>query len=211
MGLKYKTEDILSGKYPQYATSQILKRLADEKIKERKCEKCGIFNWNSEKISLEIHHVDLNSSNHILSNLMILCPNCHSQMHSAKKIKRAKKVTTEEDFLLALASTENIRQALIKLNLSPVGKNYARAKRLIKKGITYCKICGNPMPKSKKTCSPICSAKSKNKSGITDGEFIKILNRTKKKNGDYNFLAASREIELSDNGIRKRLKRIAQS
>jgi predicted amidophosphoribosyltransferase len=30
-------------------------------------------------ISLELHHLDGNSYNHILSNLIILCPNCHSQ------------------------------------------------------------------------------------------------------------------------------------
>jgi 5-methylcytosine-specific restriction endonuclease McrA len=45
-------------------------------IKKRelgKCESCGF----SESAILEIDHIDANRANNDLSNLMLLCPNCH--------------------------------------------------------------------------------------------------------------------------------------
>lgn len=41
-----------------------------------KCNNDGI--WQNEKLKLEIHHIDGNWKNNEASNLMFLCPNCHS-------------------------------------------------------------------------------------------------------------------------------------
>lgn len=71
--------EILEGKHPQYQTYKLKHRLFKEKIKENTCEQCGISDWNNKNLECELDHVDGNSSNHILSNLKILCPNCHSQ------------------------------------------------------------------------------------------------------------------------------------
>lgn len=30
---------------------------------------------------LEVHHIDKNTQNNILSNLMVLCANCHKMTH----------------------------------------------------------------------------------------------------------------------------------
>lgn len=78
-GMKYDIKDIFDGKYPQYPTSKLSKRLVSEGFKDYKCEICGIPEWNNSKISLELDHIDGNSRNHALHNLRILCPNCHSQ------------------------------------------------------------------------------------------------------------------------------------
>ena len=72
-------QDILDGKYPQYQTFKLKRRLFKEHIKENKCEICGITNWNGKPIQMELHHKDGNRTNHKLENLQILCPNCHSQ------------------------------------------------------------------------------------------------------------------------------------
>lgn len=77
---KASTQDILEGKYPQYQTYKLKIRLIKEGIKEDKCERCG---WHeklegSEFTPCELHHIDGNPENHLLSNLIILCPNCHS-------------------------------------------------------------------------------------------------------------------------------------
>ena len=76
---KYELVDILNGLYPQYSSSKLLKRLVKEGYKEYKCESCGICDWKSSHISLELNHKDGVHSNHSLNNLEILCPNCHSQ------------------------------------------------------------------------------------------------------------------------------------
>lgn len=40
--VKYKLEDIFSGKHPQYGSSKLKKRLFDEGYKDMICEICGI-------------------------------------------------------------------------------------------------------------------------------------------------------------------------
>lgn len=76
---RYKTEDILQGKYPEYQSNKLRIRLLEEGYKEHKCECCGLSEWNGKPIPLELHHKDGNSHNHVLSNLALLCLNCHAQ------------------------------------------------------------------------------------------------------------------------------------
>lgn len=54
-------------------------KLLKEGIKENKCEICGITSWQGKPINMQIHHIDGNSANNRLENLILLCPNCHSQ------------------------------------------------------------------------------------------------------------------------------------
>ena len=59
-------------------TSHVLKlRLIKEGLKEHKCENCKNTNWLSNKIPLELHHINGNHNDNRLINLQILCPNCH--------------------------------------------------------------------------------------------------------------------------------------
>jgi 5-methylcytosine-specific restriction endonuclease McrA len=76
---KISLNDILEGKYPQYQTLKLKKRLINDGIKENKCEICGITEWNGNPISMQLDHIDGNSHNHKLENLRMTCPNCHSQ------------------------------------------------------------------------------------------------------------------------------------
>lgn len=49
-----------------------------------KCTECGISDYNSKPITLELEHKDGNSDNNALENLCLLCPNCHSQTPTYK-------------------------------------------------------------------------------------------------------------------------------
>lgn len=60
-------------------SQKLLKLLLENNLKEYKCEKCGISEWNGMPIKLQVHHVDGNHMNNEINNLEILCPNCHSQ------------------------------------------------------------------------------------------------------------------------------------
>ena len=76
---KISLKEILEGKHPHYQTNKIRVRLIESGIKEPVCEVCGITEWNGNKLSFELDHIDGNSRNHKLENLRIICPNCHSQ------------------------------------------------------------------------------------------------------------------------------------
>ncbi len=86
---KYLLEDILAGKHPEYNTYKLKNRLFKAGIKENKCEECGIANWRNKHISCELDHMDGNPRNHLLDNLRIICPNCHSQTETFRsKIRK---------------------------------------------------------------------------------------------------------------------------
>lgn len=52
----------------------------------RKLEhKCGRCQWHKITEVLEVHHKDCNRANNELSNLEILCPNCHAEEHFQSK------------------------------------------------------------------------------------------------------------------------------
>ena len=89
-GNKIPTDEILAGKHPQYQTNKLRLRLIAEGIKDEKCEMCGIEEWLGERLAFELDHIDGNSNNHLLENLRIVCPNCHSQTETyrAKNISK---------------------------------------------------------------------------------------------------------------------------
>ena len=70
--------------------SYILIRLLEKERGYRKCEVCQNTEWNSKPIPLEIHHIDGNHNNKSISNILMVCPNCHAQTdnYKSKNMKR---------------------------------------------------------------------------------------------------------------------------
>ena len=68
---------------PQFNKGQISNRRVLKKVLTNlygyKCTCCGLKSWLDKPISLELDHIDGNSSNNNPVNLRMLCPNCHSQ------------------------------------------------------------------------------------------------------------------------------------
>lgn len=60
----------------------IKKHLAE--VHGYKCSVCEISEWNSKPIVLELEHKDGNSQNNDISNVALICPNCHSQTETYK-------------------------------------------------------------------------------------------------------------------------------
>lgn len=99
-------------------------------LRGQKCEKCGNTEWLGQPINLEVHHIDGNRSNNDLNNLQLLCPNCHSYTETfCYKSKVA--TVSDETFVDALKTSNNVHQALNILGLTAAGGNYARAYKLI--------------------------------------------------------------------------------
>ena len=66
-------------KNSSYTNTHRLKlRLISENIFKHQCMKCELEVWQGFKIPLELHHVNGVRNDHRLSNLELLCPNCHA-------------------------------------------------------------------------------------------------------------------------------------
>lgn len=82
--------DIFSGAYPTYQTHKVKKRLLGEGYKQHRCESCGLSEWMSNPVPLELHHRNGVRTDNSLDNLELLCPNCHAftDNYRAKNIKK---------------------------------------------------------------------------------------------------------------------------
>lgn len=59
--------------------SRLLNALLRYEKRKYKCEICGINTWNGKELKLQVHHIDGIKHHNNPGNLLILCPNCHSQ------------------------------------------------------------------------------------------------------------------------------------
>lgn len=65
-------------------------RLVAEGFKKDECETCHITEWMGKPIAFHLDHKDSNHFNNNLSNLTILCPNCHGLKTRESRANRAK-------------------------------------------------------------------------------------------------------------------------
>lgn len=86
---QYKTyidnwkQGIETGNKGKLQTSGHIHKYILEK-QDYKCSVCFISKWNGIEITLELDHIDGNSSNNKEYNLRAICPNCHSQTPTYK-------------------------------------------------------------------------------------------------------------------------------
>ena len=86
-------EEVLCENGMGWTTNNIKKRLLEINLKENVCEECGqIPYWHNEELVLQLHHIDGNNKNNEISNLKMLCPNCHSQTKNFSGKKEKKRI-----------------------------------------------------------------------------------------------------------------------
>lgn len=74
----------------RYQSHALRLRLLEENIFPHKCSCCTQTEWMGQKIPLELDHIDGDNRNNLLSNLRLLCPNCHAltTTYRGRNIKR---------------------------------------------------------------------------------------------------------------------------
>lgn len=97
-------------------------RLIKEKIMEHKCSMCGKTKWLNKPIPLELDHIDGNNKNNFLSNLRMLCPNCHAFTPNYRGKKQRK-------------------NKLIKIKTKRPNKKCINCKKSIDRKATRCRSC----------------------------------------------------------------------
>lgn len=142
------------------STTNLKKKIIREGLKEYKCEKCGITEWQGEPISLQIHHINGDHHDNRLENLQFLCPNCHSQTdtYAGKNSSRGsstkpRKLTDEdykkiieENWIKTHPSVEEFISSFVELGtFVGVAKKYGVSDNALKK---WCKHYN--IPDSKK-------------------------------------------------------------
>jgi Zn finger protein HypA/HybF involved in hydrogenase expression len=163
-GKKFPEKWIHSSEYLKNGTiihsERLKQKLFRDGIKTRECEKCGIKKWNKIDAPLELHHINGDRHNNELSNLQILCPNCHAQTSNfgtknikeetlknikkqyfcecGKEIKKSSKRCPECDKINQRKVKERpIKEELVKMiknsSLEAVGRKYGVSGNAVKK------------------------------------------------------------------------------
>ena len=69
-------EELLIGRR---ARNHVKHRLLQAATLENRCGECGLSEWLGKPLSIHIDHINGVKDDHLLENLRMLCPNCHSQ------------------------------------------------------------------------------------------------------------------------------------
>ena len=123
----------------KFSKSYVRNLVKKKNLIEYKCQLCNNSGlWLNQKLTLQLDHINGNSTDQRLENLRFLCPNCHSQTDTfcAKNKKYSSTKKIKDDVLIDMyhKCKGNINQTLKNLGIDN-GRNYSRLYKLIESKI----------------------------------------------------------------------------
>jgi len=178
-----------------YNSTKLKNRLISEGFKEHKCEKCERYEWLGDIIPIELHHINGNCRDNRLENLQILCPNCHtltdnygSKNIKMKRVQPLKKILKPKEYVdkFELCSWFENCDSFLCVSLEKNIPTRTLRSWVDKEGI-------------KDEVNSLIEKNKKNQNELDD--LIESLKKGK------SFLGASKILNISDNGVKKRCKK----
>jgi len=105
-------------------SNYLRRRLIKEGVFKSECAMCGRSKWLNKPISLELHHIDGEFTNNELSNLSLLCPNCHATTKTYRGRKKKERFKCSKcDNPVSRKGTKLCKSCAAKLRESDVWKD----------------------------------------------------------------------------------------
>jgi transposase-like protein len=113
----------------KYNRTNLKLRLLNDGLLENRCYECGqLPEWNGCRLTLQLDHINGVADDNRLSNLRLLCPNCHSQ--TANFAGKKRRTTPKYDIC------QGCLKKLGKLNKQPLCKQcFAQQPRLSRRKV----------------------------------------------------------------------------
>ena len=194
------------------SSTKLKRKLFKYGLKEKKCELCGITEWNGRDLSFELHHINGNRHDNRYENIIILCPNCHSQTDNFRgKNSNSKLEQSRLDDLITIALNDKNNkindlivisdQLLINRDKRANPEKYIQPKiEKPKKEIKYCEVCGKPLGKGRiKFCSMECATNFQTKHIPSKEELLEASKNVHSLSELNRYL----NLNTSDNAVKK--------
>lgn len=165
-------------------------------IRERghRCERCQNTEWLKEPITIELEHVDGDNTNNLESNLLLLCPNCHSLTPTWKnKNRKLDACDCGKPKLTRQRRCDDCRE----LHEATRSDRPRAHKDGTIQAPNLCR-CGKQINAGSKRCNDCQHEDQERIQWPTHADLLAMVQAS-------NFSAVSRQLGVSDNAIRKRL------
>lgn len=168
------------------------------------CKECGTTKWQGKPLTLDVDHIDGNPLDSRIENLRFLCPNCHRQTPTFGNQRR----TPNEGLkIMITCACGNTKQKTAK-TCSFCYATKRQEKTVAAKESSTCLDCPNKIKIGSLRCrschqlstrgKPLAASTNK----ILWPSELELLARLRVSN----FFALGRELGVSDNAVRKRLR-----